>query len=35
MRKRRMGLGDIERILIILLAQISIIKEHAKREVKK
>lgn len=35
MRKRKIRLSDIERILIILLAHIGIIKEHTKKEVRK
>lgn len=35
MRKRKIRLSDIERILIVLLAHIGIIKEHRKKKVKK
>lgn len=35
MKKRKIKLSDIERILVILLAHMSIIKEHRKKEVRK
>lgn len=35
MRKKKIRLGDIERILLILLAQISVIKKYSKKEAKK
>lgn len=35
MKKRKIRLSDIERILVILLAHISIIKKHKEKEVRK